>query len=46
MKQLHTRVAAIFILATVALFYVLPWTAMGMNMPFTGKEYKLGLDLQ
>ena len=46
MKQLYTRLAAILVLATLALFYVLPWSALGMNVPFTWKEYKLGLDLQ
>ena len=46
MKNLIFRLFFI-ILAGVMLFsYIFPWNSYGIQMPFTGKEYRLGLDLQ
>ena len=30
----------------LAAFFVTPWTSFWVDLPFSGKEYKLGLDLQ
>ena len=46
MKNLVFRLFFI-VLAGVMLFsYVFPWNSYGINVPFSGKDYKLWLDLQ
>lgn len=46
MKQIPTRIFTLVALVCLSLFYVIPWTAFGLDIPFSGKEYKLWLDLQ
>jgi hypothetical protein len=29
-----------------ALYYAFPWSAYNIDVPFSGKDYRLGLDLQ
>ncbi len=46
MKNIWGRITAIVIVLLLSVFYVIPWETMGIELPFSGKEYKLGLDLQ
>jgi len=46
MRTLITRLF-LLILAWIALaYYVFPWNSYNIDVPFSGKDYKLGLDLQ
>ena len=45
MKGLSWRLAFVVILFIASFIYVFPWNAYGINMPLTGGDYKLGLDL-
>lgn len=46
MKNLVFRLFFITVFWWLLFVYAFPWTAYDMNVPFSGKDYKLGLDLQ
>jgi preprotein translocase subunit SecD len=46
MKNLVLRLLLLFIAWASLFFYAFPWYAYNIDMPFSGKDYKLGLDLQ
>ncbi len=46
MKQLIFKLFFTLLGGFFILYFVIPWSSFGMQMPFTGKPYKLGLDLQ
>lgn len=45
MKWIWLRIAWIFILLAITFYIIFPWANFGVEAPFTGKEYKLWLDL-
>lgn len=46
MKQLIIKLFFTLIGVGIVFVFALPWSAFGIQMPFTGKDYKLWLDLQ
>lgn len=46
MDKLIFRLFLVGVLSVGAFFYAFPWSSYGINMPFTGSDYRLGLDLQ
>lgn len=44
-KRFFNLIIIVFI-AIFSLWYTIPWNSFGINLPFTGWDYKLGLDLQ
>lgn len=46
MKSLIFRLFFTILGGCFILLFALPWNYFGINMPFSGAEYKLGLDLQ
>ncbi|MDD2870659.1 MAG: protein translocase subunit SecD [Candidatus Gracilibacteria bacterium] len=46
MRHLVFRLFLIIIFGFFLLSYVVPWSNYGIQVPFSGGEYKLGLDLQ
>lgn len=46
MKNLLFRLLFIWIAGIMLFIYIFPWSSYNIQMPFTGKEYRLGLDLQ
>jgi len=46
MRHLVFRLFIIVISGLMLLAYVFPWSHYNIDMPFSGSEYKLGLDLQ
>ena len=47
MKQLVFRLFFLFLIGFSLVWYTFPWASYGFeNMPFSWKDYKLGLDLQ
>lgn len=46
MKNLLFRLLFILITGGLLFVYIFPWANYGIQMPFTGKDYRLGLDLQ
>ncbi len=46
MNKLVFRLFMMVVLGIMILWYVFPWSSYGITVPFTGKDYKLGLDLQ
>ncbi len=46
MKTLITRLFLLFIALFTLIYYVFPWSIYGLNLPFSNKDYRLGLDLQ
>ena len=46
MKNLLFRLLFILIAGGLLFIYIFPWSNYGIQMPFTGKDYRLGLDLQ
>ncbi|PID87656.1 protein translocase subunit SecD [Candidatus Gracilibacteria bacterium] len=46
MRNLIFRLFFIVLFGGLLFVYVFPWSSYGINIPFSGKDYKLGLDLQ
>ena len=46
MKNLLFRLFFILTSGILLFIYIFPWANYGIQMPFTGKDYRLGLDLQ
>jgi len=46
MKTLITKLLLLIIAGLALAYYAFPWNSYGINVPFSGKDYKLGLDLQ
>ena len=46
MKNLIFRLLFITITSVLLFIYIFPWNSYWINIPFTWKDYKLGLDLQ
>ncbi|MDP5039045.1 MAG: protein translocase subunit SecD [Candidatus Gracilibacteria bacterium] len=46
MKNLGFRITGISFLLLLCIYFSFPWQNFNINMPYTGKDYKLGLDLQ
>lgn len=46
MKNLIFRLFLLTIAGALLFVYIFPWSAYNIDMPFSGKDYKLGLDLQ
>ena len=46
MKNFGSRIAILVVLFIFAIYYAVPWTAFGVNLPLSWPDYKLGLDLQ
>lgn len=46
MKKLRFRLLFILIMTMFSLYFITPRHNLGYELPFTGKDYKLGLDLQ
>lgn len=46
MEKRFFNLLVIIFIAGFSLFYTIPWNSFGINIPFTGTDYKLGLDLQ
>ncbi|MBT4633691.1 hypothetical protein HOB94_07330 [bacterium] len=46
MRHLIFRLFLIILFGVGLLTYVFPWASYNMDVPFSGSEYKLGLDLQ
>ncbi len=46
MRNLIFRLFFIVLFWWLLFVYVFPWSSYGINIPFSGKDYKLGLDLQ
>ena len=46
MKSLIFKLFFTLIGACFILLFALPWNYFGLNVPFSGNEYRLGLDLQ
>jgi len=46
MKNLLFRLLFILVAGGLLFVYIFPWANYGIQMPFTGKDYRLGLDLQ
>lgn len=46
MRHLIFRLFLIILAWVMLLFYVFPWSSYNIEVPFSGSEYKLGLDLQ
>ncbi|MFK7779990.1 MAG: protein translocase subunit SecD [Candidatus Gracilibacteria bacterium] len=46
MRHLIFRIFLIALSGFLLLSYVFPWASYGIDVPFSGSEYKLGLDLQ
>ncbi|MDD5770450.1 MAG: hypothetical protein PHE25_05770 [Candidatus Gracilibacteria bacterium] len=46
MDKLFFKLFLIILLGLGAFYYAFPWSNYSIDMPFTGKDYKLGLDLQ
>ncbi len=46
MKNLIFRLFFIILSGVLLFSYVFPWSSYGIEVPFTGNDYKLGLDLQ
>ena len=46
MRNLVFRLFFIVIIGVLLFSYIFPWNSYGINVPFTGKDYKLWLDLQ
>lgn len=44
-KRFFNLIIIVFI-AIFSLWYTIPWNSFGINLPLTGWDYKLGLDLQ
>ncbi|MGE4443638.1 MAG: protein translocase subunit SecD [Candidatus Altimarinota bacterium] len=46
MDKLFYKLFFIVLLALGSLYYAFPWSAYNIDVPFSGQEYRLGLDLQ
>lgn len=46
MKNLVFRLLFITLAGVMLFSYIFPWSSYGIDVPFSGKDYKLGLDLQ
>lgn len=46
MKNLVFRLFFITIFGLLLFIYIFPWSSYNIDVPFSGKDYKLGLDLQ
>lgn len=46
MTNLISRLFFIILSGALIFSYVFPWASYGIEVPYTGKDYKLGLDLQ
>ena len=46
MRNLVFRLFFITIFGLLLFAFIFPWSSYGINVPFSGKDYKLGLDLQ
>ena len=46
MDKITHKIFFIFILFIFTFNFAFPWSSFGMNIPFSGNDYKLGLDLQ
>lgn len=46
MRHLIFRLFLILIFGWMLFSYAFPWSSYGIEVPFSGKDYKLGLDLQ
>jgi preprotein translocase subunit SecD len=46
MKNLIFRLLFITLAGVMLFSYIFPWSSYNINVPFSGKDYKLGLDLQ
>jgi len=46
MNKLIFRLFLIIIFWGLLFVYIFPWSSYNMNVPFSGKDYKLGLDLR
>jgi protein-export membrane protein SecD len=46
MKNLFTQTFLVAICSLALTYYIVPWTALWINIPELGSDYKLGLDLQ
>jgi hypothetical protein len=46
MKALITRLFFLVLAGLALTYYAFPWKEYNINVPFSGSEYKLGLDLQ
>lgn len=46
MKTLALRIFGMLLLVVILLAYIFPWSSYGITVPFSSREYRLGLDLQ
>jgi preprotein translocase subunit SecD len=46
MKQLIFKLFFTLLGGIFILYFVMPWSYFGLDVPFSGKAYRLGLDLQ
>ena len=46
MKNLIVRLFFIILSGVFLFSYIFPWHSYGIEVPYSGKDYKLGLDLQ
>ncbi|MBW7954836.1 protein translocase subunit SecD [Candidatus Gracilibacteria bacterium] len=46
MEKLIYKLAFVIILFIATIYYAVPWNVYNINMPFSGNNYRLGLDLQ
>ncbi len=46
MDKLLLRIVSIIIVSLGWLYFIIPWSTMWMDLPLSGREYKLWLDLQ
>ncbi|MDR3150154.1 MAG: hypothetical protein LBU14_00495 [Candidatus Peribacteria bacterium] len=46
MRHIAFRIFVILICIIFVILYVFPWKNYGIEMPFSGGDYRLGLDLQ
>ncbi len=46
MDKLFYKLFLVILLSLGSLYYAFPWSAYNIDVPFSGKDYRLGLDLQ
>jgi hypothetical protein len=46
MKNIAFRIFIILIVSFLLFVYIFPWKNYNIKVPFSGQDYRLGLDLQ